>query len=109
MKPFELYSFIIGITREVFNKRKLPYYLSRAKLAITNLHNLGWEDEDIKGVVIKLGSSISSGIIPNSYRYIIEVLINTRQSPTLVSVEDNDSVDYDTWIQKEIERINNVK
>ena len=51
MKPFDLYRFVISLTKEPYNTKKLPFYLARAKSALTKLKSMNWEDEDIKTII----------------------------------------------------------
>lgn len=106
MKPFDLYSYIRLNTRERFSKNKLPFYLSRAKKALDNLHSLGWNDEEIKVLILNTVKSLAMTQKPITFAYIIAILINTRISPVVKSVEQDDSAEYNDWILKEIERLN---
>lgn len=107
MKPFDLYRFVISLTKEPYNTKKLPFYLARAKSALTKLKGMNWEDEDIKTIVCKVVSITSSGCYPNTYQYIIGVLNNIRISPLIKSTSEEVNKEYTDWIKQEIERIKN--
>ena len=109
MKPFELYTYIISLTKEKFDKKKLSFYLMRAKIAIENLTSYGWKSEDIKAHIVNLNARGNKGEIPNNYRYIIGILCNTKVSPTVKSVDTDDIGDYSEWVKQELIRVKNKK
>lgn len=108
MKPFELYTFIRSITQESYNQTKLPFFLMRAKKALENLHKLGWDDEQIKALIINTSTTLQNRALPLTYQYIVGILCNTTIEPAIRSVE-HDTNEYDEWINKEKERLSNVK
>lgn len=108
MKPFELYSLIRSLTREGYNQRKLPFFLARAKAALNNLRSHGWEDEQIKSLVINTVTALMAKGAPLSFQYIISILCNTTHTPGVKSVEAVTN-SYDSWIEQEKKRVGNAE
>lgn len=107
MKPYALIAFIASITKENLQNAKLPMYLARAKTALTNLRALGWSDEEIKGLIIKLTAPSAKTL--KKLAYILGVLNKYTYTPTVTSVADTDNGNYDDWVKKEIARIKNAE
>lgn len=108
MKPFDLYTFIRSLTKESYNQRKLPFFMMRSKTALDNLHKRGWDDEQIKVLVMNTVNTLISKGAPLSFQYIVSILCTTTKSPEVKSVEEHTS-DYDDWIEQEKKRVGNVK
>lgn len=108
MKPFELYNFICSLTKEKRNPRKLSFYLVRSKTALENLHNRGWDDEQIKMLVINTVKTLMGNGAPLAFQYIIAILCTTNVVPAVKSVEEH-TLGYDEWINQERERVKNAQ
>lgn len=108
MKPFELYNFIRSLTKEKNNPSKLSFYLVRAKTALEHLHSRGWDDEQIKVLVVNTVNTLIGNGAPLAFQYIITILCTTNVVPAVKSVEEH-TQDYNDWIAQEIKRVNNVK
>ena len=107
MKPYTLVAFIASLTKENTQQVKLPMYLARAKTALANLRALGWSDEEIKGLVVKLTAPSAKTL--KKLAYILGVLNNYTYTPNVISVSDTDEGNYDDWVKKEIARIKNAE
>lgn len=104
MKPFELYNFICSLTKEKGNPRKLSFFLVRAKTALDNLHKRGWDDEQIKVLVINTVNTLIGNGAPLAFQYIITILCTTNVAPAVKSVEEK-ALGYEEWINQERERV----
>ena len=105
---FTPYNFITSVLYRLGvpgNPKLIKGYLRIAKILLTKLREMGYDDNDILQMVDYTCHGMLKENRPRDFRYFSGIFQRFITAYTNSSVSEAPSIEFNTWIQQEIERL----